>query len=129
MTARPEGEPTRHTRRCNLPLLVASSLIAFSCQASRADTDPLSSWNDGPSKKAIVDFVRATTDKGRSKFVAPEERIVTLDNDGTLWVEQPMYTQGMFALDRVAALAPKHPEWKTEQPFQAILTHDREAME
>jgi phosphoglycolate phosphatase-like HAD superfamily hydrolase len=122
-------ESNRYTRRFNLCLFAASWLIAIGCRASRADTDPLPSWNDGSSKKAIVDFVRATTDKGSSEFVAPEERIVTLDNDGTLWVEQPMYTQGMFAIDRVMALAPKHPEWKTEQPFQAILKHDREAME
>jgi len=90
--------------------------------------DPLASWNDGPAKQAIVEFVRATTDKAGPKYVPPEKRITTFDNDGTLWVEQPMYTQVMFAMDRVAALAPEHPEWKTQDPFKAILTRDREAI-
>jgi phosphoserine phosphatase len=129
VNTRRTGERTRHTRRFHLFLFAAWSLVAIGCRASQAATDPLSSWNDGPSKRAIVDFVRATTEKGSAKFVAPEERIVTLDNDGTLWVEQPMYTQVVFAVDRLAALAPKHPEWKTQQPFQAILAHDRAAME
>src|SRR5437762_606305 len=72
--------------------------------------DPLPSWKNGPAKKAVLDFVRATTDKASPKYVPPEQRIATFDNDGTLWVEQPMYTQVMFALDRVKALAPQHPE-------------------
>jgi phosphoglycolate phosphatase-like HAD superfamily hydrolase len=91
-------------------------------------TDPLPSWTDGPAKQAIVAFVNATTDKASPKFVPPEERIATFDQDGTLWVEQPIYTQVTFAIERVAALASKHPEWKEQEPFKAILTRDREAM-
>ena len=90
--------------------------------------DPLPSWNDGPARKAILDFVRAATDPAGPDFVPPEERIATFDNDGTLWVEQPIYTQVEFAFDRVKALAPGHPEWKTEEPFRSILAGDREAM-
>ena len=92
-------------------------------------SDPLASWNEGPAKQAIADFVRATTEKASSKFVPPEKRIATFDNDGTLWVEQPMYTQVVFAMDRIAAMAPGHPEWKTQEPFKSILARDREAME
>jgi phosphoserine phosphatase len=88
----------------------------------------LPSWNDGPAKQAIVDFVEATTSEGGADFVPPEDRIATFDQDGTLWVEQPLYTQAMFALDRVAELAPEHPEWKTEEPFKAVLAGDRAAM-
>ena len=93
-----------------------------------AEADVLPSWNDGSAKKAIIDFVKATTDKNNSKFVPPEERIATFDQDGTTWVEQPIYSQVLFTFDRVAALAPKHPEWKSKPPFQAVLTGDREAM-
>jgi hypothetical protein len=85
-------------------------------------------WNDGSAKKAILDFVKTTTDKNNSKFVPLEERIATFDQDGTTWVEHPIYSQALFTFDRVAALAPQHPEWKTKQPFQAILTGDKEAM-
>ena len=73
--------------------------------------DPLASWNEGPAKKSIVDFVERVTKAGGVDFVAPEERIATFDNDGTLWSEQPYYFQLVFALDRVKALAPQHPEW------------------
>ncbi len=107
----------------------ALELTAFGCRSSQAAPDVLSSWNDGPAKKAIVQFVRDATDKSGAKFLAPDDRIVTIDNDGTLWVEQPMYTEVAFAIDRVKAMAPKHPEWKEEQPFQAILSDDRAAME
>jgi phosphoglycolate phosphatase-like HAD superfamily hydrolase len=96
--------------------------------AATAVADPLPSWNDGPAKQAIVDFVKTTTDKSNPKFVPPEDRIATFDQDGTTWVEQPMYSQVLFAFDRVAELAPQHPEWKTKQPFKAILTGDKEAM-
>jgi phosphoglycolate phosphatase-like HAD superfamily hydrolase len=96
--------------------------------ASAADADPLPSWNDGSAKKAILDFVKTTTDKSSSKYVAPEDRIATFDQDGTTWVSHPIYSQVLFTFDRVAALAPQHPEWKTTQPFQAVLTGDKEAM-
>ena len=103
-----------------LPLMVA--------RAAPAQTDPLPSWNDGEAKQAIVKFVQAVTDRGGAQHVAPEARIATFDNDGTLWSEQPMYFQGLFAFDRVKALAPKHPEWKTRQPFKGILENDMKAI-
>jgi len=92
-----------------------------------AQTDPLPSWNDGATKQAITSFVEKVTDKEGKDYVPPEDRIATLDNDGTLWVEQPMYTQLAFALDRVKALAPEHPEWK-DQPFKAVLEGDMKAL-
>ena len=90
--------------------------------------DPLPSWNEGPAKQAIIEFVRTVTDKSSPNYVPPEQRIATFDNDGTLWSEQPMYFQGFFALDRVKALAPQHPEWKDRQPFKAILENDTKAL-
>jgi hypothetical protein len=105
---------------------VAVSLGGAS-QAS-AQSDPLPSWNDTPTKQAIVEFVRRVTTTGGPDFVAPAERIATFDNDGTLWVEQPMYVQMAFALDRMKALAPLHPEWKDKQPFKAVLEGDMKAL-
>jgi phosphoglycolate phosphatase-like HAD superfamily hydrolase len=90
--------------------------------------DPLPSWNEGPSKARILAFVQAVTDKSDKDFVPPAERIATFDNDGTLWCEQPMYVQMAFLLDRVKELAPKHPEWKTQQPFKAALERDFKAL-
>ena len=90
--------------------------------------DPLPSWNGGPAKQAILDFVKTTTDKSSPKFVVPEDRIATFDQDGTTWVEQPIYSQVLFAFDRVAEMAPQHPEWKTKMPFKAMVTGDKEAM-
>jgi phosphoglycolate phosphatase-like HAD superfamily hydrolase len=88
-----------------------------------ASANPLPSWNEGAARKAILDFVAKTTQPG-DDFVPPAERIAVFDNDGTLWAEQPMYFQLAFALDRVKALAPKHPEWKTKQPFKGVLDGD-----
>jgi hypothetical protein len=82
---------------------------------------PLQSWNDGPAKKAIVEFVAKVTREGGKEFVPVAERIATFDNDGTLWCEYPIPVQLAFALDRVKALAPSHPEWKEKQPFKAVL--------
>jgi len=92
--------------------------------AAQGQSDPLASWNEGAAKKAVVDFVKATTDKANPKFVPPAERIATFDNDGTLWAEQPMYFQLFFALDRVKTLAPQHPEWKDKEPFASLLKGD-----
>jgi len=100
--------------------------VAFATPAL-AQRDPLPSWNDGAAKKAIVAFVKATTTKGSPSFVPPPERIATFDNDGTLWAEQPMYVQLLFALDRVKALAPQHPEWKDKEPFASLLKGDVKA--
>jgi phosphoglycolate phosphatase-like HAD superfamily hydrolase len=96
--------------------------------ASTASPDPLPSWNDGTAKTSIIEFVAAITMPGSRDFVAPSERIATFDNDGTLWSEQPVYNQFAFALDRVKALAPQHPEWATQQPFKAILDGDLRAL-
>jgi phosphoserine phosphatase len=88
----------------------------------------LPSWNDGPAKAAIVRFVQAATDATSPDFVPEEDRIATFDQDGTLWVEQPIFTQLVFALDRVAALAPKNPDWKSTEPFKSVLTGDKAAL-
>src|SRR5687768_17214563 len=108
--------------------LCCALLLIVLAGSSRA-ADPLPSWNDTPTKKAIVDFVAKVTTEGSADFVKPEDRIATFDNDGTLWLEQPMYTQFVFAMDRVAAVAEKKPELKDKEPFKAILTRDRAAME
>ncbi|MBW9115184.1 haloacid dehalogenase-like hydrolase [Rhizobium cauense] len=84
----------------------------------------LPSWNDGASKQAIVEFVKKVTTEGGADYVAPEDRIAVFDNDGTLWTEQPFYFQLGFALDRVKALSPEHPEWKEKEPFKSVLAGD-----
>jgi phosphoserine phosphatase len=90
--------------------------------------DPLPSWNAGTAKARIVAFVQAVTEPGGKDFVAPADRIAVFDNDGTLWSEQPMYFQLAFAIDRVRALAPKRPEWKTKQPFKAAIEGDMKTL-
>jgi phosphoglycolate phosphatase-like HAD superfamily hydrolase len=110
-----------------LAILLVLSLPALGPPRA-AEQDPLPSWNEGPRKQAIVEFVTRVTRQGSDDFIAPEERIAAFDNDGTLWSEQPIYFQFQFALDRVRALAPRHPEWRTTQPFQAVLEGDREAL-
>lgn len=100
--------------------IVVALLLTFAAHASLAD-DPLPSWNDGAIKTKIISFVESVTDVNSNGYVAPEDRIATFDNDGTLWVEQPMYTQIVFALDRVKELAPQHPEWAEKPLIQAIL--------
>ena len=95
---------------------------------SGAERDALASWNDGPSKKSINDFVARVTQEGGPDYIKPEERIATFDNDGTLWVEQPMYVQLAFVLDRVKALAPQNPSWKNKQPFKAVLDGNMRAI-
>jgi phosphoserine phosphatase len=104
-------------------MLVLFSAMVFASPAL-AQRDPLPSWNDGAAKKAIVEFVKATTTKGSPQYVPPAERIAVFDNDGTLWCEQPLPVQLYFALDRVKALAPQHPEWKDEEPFASLLKGD-----
>jgi haloacid dehalogenase-like hydrolase len=94
------------------------------CASTAAAADPLPSWNDTASKKAIVAFVQGTTTAGSPDFVPVPERIAVFDNDGTLWAEQPMYVQAFFMIDRVKALAPQHPEWKTKEPFASLLKGD-----
>lgn len=117
-------------RRAILAALLASTAVAAASSAYSAPTesDPLPSWNDGKTKQSIMDFVDAVTHEGSPDFVPVSQRIATFDNDGTLWCEQPMYVQLAFALDRVKALAPMHPEWKTKQPFKAVLDGDMKVL-
>jgi phosphoglycolate phosphatase-like HAD superfamily hydrolase len=121
----------RRTLLSALAVLPASSglLLTASAQAQTATSgNALPSWNDGPAKQAIVDFVRVTTEKGSPNFVAPEERIATFDQDGTLWVEHPMYSQVIYCLDRVPAVVAKKPKLKNVEPFKTVLSGNREAM-
>ena len=106
--------------------LVFASICSDLAIAQAADALPF--WNDGKAKQSILAFVEKVTTPGSPDFVPPAERIATFDNDGTLWTEHPMYTQLAFALDRVKALAPKHPDWKTQQPFKAVLDNDLKAL-
>ena len=111
-------------------VLVLAALLCLQLVASLgalAQVDPLPSWNPGPRKDAILSFVQSVTTKSSPRFVPPEERIATFDNDGTLWGEYPMYVQFVFALDRVKVLAPQHPEWKTTEPFASLLKGDLSA--
>jgi len=105
-----------------LPAIVAA--IALLLPATVAAQDALPSWNDGQAKASIIDFVVKVTTPGNLEFVPKEQRIAVFDNDGTLWAEQPMYFQLLFALDRVKALAPQHPEWKEQEPFASLLKGD-----
>lgn len=112
-----------------LHLLGALAALALFCApAALAQSDPLPSWNAGSNKQAIVDFVAAVTQEGGADFVAPGARIATFDNDGTLWVEHPIYTQFAFAIDQVKAMAGDHPEWQTTQPFKAAIENDMDAL-
>jgi phosphoserine phosphatase len=108
--------------------LFAMLIWLLASLAGAQDHDSLPSWNDRAAKQAILKFVRTTTDPSSPNFVPPEQRIATFDQDGTTWVEQPMYTQFIFALERVAAMAPQHPEWKTTQPFQSLIAGDKAAI-
>jgi phosphoglycolate phosphatase-like HAD superfamily hydrolase len=103
-------------------------LLLFLVLGSLQAQDPLPSWNDTAPKKALVAFVEKVTKEGSPDFVKTEERIATFDNDGTLWAEQPIYFQFQFAMDRIKALAPQHPEWKTKEPFKSVLAGDMKAL-
>ena len=106
-------------------LLLALALLWLAVRSGETrPVDPLPSWVDGPSKRAITTFVEAVSTPGSGKFVPPAERIATFDNDGTLWVERPFYVQGLFALDRVRALAPAYPHWRGQEPFASVLRGD-----
>jgi phosphoglycolate phosphatase-like HAD superfamily hydrolase len=105
-------------------------VLVVGCAACYAKNQPdsLRSWNDGPAKTGIVDFVAKVTAEGSPDYVLPAERIAVFDNDGTLWVEQPVYTQLAFAIDRIKILAAQHPEWETTQPFKAAIENDMDAL-
>jgi phosphoglycolate phosphatase-like HAD superfamily hydrolase len=106
------------------PGLALTAAFAILFAAPVRANDPLPSWNDGPSKKAILAFVAKVTKVGSPDFVPPAERVAVFDNDGTLWSEQPVYFQFAFAIDRVKTMADQHPEWKEKQPFKAVLDND-----
>ena len=108
-------------------LVAAFGILLYGLAASPA-ADPLPSWNDGPAKQAIMNFVHVTTDPSSPQFVPAEQRLATFDQDGTLWVEHPIYTQFVFVLSQIAAMAPQHPAWKTTPPFKAVLERDEAAM-
>ena len=111
-----------------LPAFSGGFLSASAFAQTTAAADPLPSWNDGAAKQAILNFVAAVSGEGSPDFIAPAQRIATFDNDGTLWVEQPVPVQFAFALDRAKAMAPLHPEWKDTQPFKAALEGDMETL-
>jgi hypothetical protein len=106
---------------------LAAAVSLLLAGAGRAADDPLPSWNESAAKRAITAFVARVTEPGGPDFVSAAERIATFDNDGTLWAEQPVYFQLLFALDRVRALAPKHPEWQVQEPFASLLRGDTKA--
>jgi len=114
-----------HTRRhlLTLPIAIAAT-TALRPGLGGAQTSALPSWNEGPSRRAILDFVARTTNPGSPDFVSPDARIAVFDNDGTLWVEQPDYAQAAFVFDRIRGMAPEHPEWRHQQPFAAVLSGD-----
>ncbi len=109
------------------PFLLASALAPVLSAQSGKVGDPLPSWNDGAARTALITFVTQVTTSGLPTYVAPADRVATFDNDGTLWSEQPIYFQFQFALDRVKALAPQHPEWATTEPFNHLLAGDMKA--
>ncbi|WP_246799167.1 HAD family hydrolase [Rhizobium leguminosarum] len=109
-------------------MIIALGVALVHATSAFAQSDPLPSWNDTASKVAIVSFVEKVTGQGSPDFVPETERIAVFDNDGTLWVEHPMYVQLAFALDRVKTLAPQHPEWKETQPFKAVLDGDMKSL-
>ena len=111
-------------------LAALAILVAAGCEQQNRATvsDPLPSWNEGAAKQAILGFVAEVTDESAPNYVPPAERIAVFDNDGTLWSERPLYFQLFFAIDRVKALAPEHPEWQNQQPFKAVLENDMQAL-
>src|SRR5262245_14219969 len=114
-------------RSCHVWTTALCALLLVGSHAN-AQTDPLPSWNDGPAKQAIIEFVRATTDNTNRQYIPPEARIATFDQDGTTWVEQPMYTQVVYCLERVPTLAKAKPALKDVEPFKTVLSGDRAAM-
>jgi len=118
----------REIRVSRRVVLTLAALVLSGCVQLTPVVDPLPSWKDGAAKDAIVHFVKKTTDAGSAQFVPPAERLATFDQDGTLWVEQPMYAQVMFAFDRVKDIVKVRPALANEAPFKAVVTGDREAM-
>jgi hypothetical protein len=128
MTSTRTGGVSRRVILTTLAALPVAAGVLPRTSARAQGADPLPSWNDGRAKQSILEFVATVTRESSSEFVPVQERIATFDNDGTLWIEQPMYVQLAFALDRVKALAPQHPEWKAKQPFKAVLERDMKTL-
>jgi phosphoglycolate phosphatase-like HAD superfamily hydrolase len=110
----------KHLKICLLFLLLVSVQLK---------ADPLPSWNNGPTKNSLIQFVREATEKGHPHFIPIEERIAAFDEDGTLWVEQPLYTQFFFALETLKSLAAQHPKWENQEPFKSILSGNKEVIQ
>jgi len=125
-----KSDINRRAAISGLALLTALGQTPFPsfAQAQGSQAAPLASWNDGPGRQAIIDFMRATTDQTSPKFVPAEDRVATFDQDGTLWVEHPMYTQVVYCLERVPAVVAQKPELKNREPFKTVLSGNREAM-
>jgi hypothetical protein len=121
-------EINRRLLLASLALISLCLLPVFTLAQPPSTGDPLASWNDGAAKQAIVDFVKAATDQSSPNFVPPEARIATFDQDGTLWIEHPMYSQVVYCLDRVPALVKAKPELANIEPFKTVLSGDREAI-
>ena len=111
-------------RRWLAAVALSATLAACAPMAPSPVADPLPSWNTGANKQRIVDFVRAVGTEGSADYVKPADRIAVFDNDGTLWLEYPLYTQFRFVFDRIRELAPQHPEWQTQQPYQSVIAGD-----
>ena len=122
------GILTSKIRQTFFVALLACAFAVVPQFEARAQSDPLPSWNEGAVKKSITDFVARVTTQSGADFVPVEQRIATFDNDGTLWCEQPFHSQLAFAFDRIKAMAPQHPEWKTTQPFKGLLEKDMKAL-
>jgi hypothetical protein len=124
--------PSGVSRRILLSTVAAlpalSELVVAAAANAQTAAEVLPSWNDGPAKQAVIDFVRTTTTQGSANFVPPEERIAEFDQDGTLWVEQPVYTQVVYCLEHVPALVQEKPALKNREPFRTVLSGDREAI-
>jgi hypothetical protein len=123
-----KGLPPALSRRAVLAGLAVLPAASGTLGPAAAQAGPLPSWNDGPAKQAIFDFVRATIDRTSRDYVPTDERIAVFDQDGTLWVEHPIYTQFMFCLDRVPAVAAQKPALKNTEPFKTVLSGNREAI-
>ncbi|HMO45991.1 MAG TPA: HAD family hydrolase [Rubrivivax sp.] len=123
----PFGVPLPHPTRRRWLAAVGATLALAACAplpGAAPLADPLPSWNEGPARQRIVDFVNAVSSEGGKDYVAPDARIAVFDNDGTLWLEYPMYTQVKFVLDRIQALAPQHPQWQDKEPYRSAIAGD-----
>lgn len=114
----------KYWRLLRTVLALGFVLAGLAGVATAQSANPLPSWNDGEARQAIISFVEKTTKEGSSDFVPAEQRIATFDNDGTLWAEQPLYFQLFYAIDKVKEMAPRHPEWKQQEPFASIIKGD-----